>query len=290
MGGRLLLCATPIGNLGDITVRALEVLRSADVVYAEDTRHTRILLDHYQIRRPLRSCHDHNEAQRGAEVCDRIRQGQTVVYVSDAGTPGIADPGARLLEAVTSAGLAATVLPGPSALITAVTLCGLDRDGHFAFHGFPPRRSGQRRAHLAAALAGPLPAVWFEAPGRLVDTLAAICAVGGGQRPAAVARELTKIHEEVRRDTVEALAVYFTEHPARGEIVLCVAPGAEPEPGWVEAVAAVRRRQDGGQRLSSAVAEEAAQRGLPRGRLYRAVLEESGEKSAGRGDPGPPPG
>jgi len=290
MGGCLLLCATPIGNLEDITQRALGALRAADIIYAEDTRHTAILLAHYGIAKPLRSCHAHNERQRADEVVAAVAAGQRVVYVSDAGTPGIADPGARLLRSIVAAGLEASVLPGPSALIAAVALAGLDGDGHFSFYGFPPRRSGARRAQLSAALFAPMQAVWFEAPNRLANTLAELCALGGMQRPAAVVRELTKVYEEVRRDTLHGLLSHYTEHPPRGEVVLCVAAAVGgSEAPWDEALAAVDARRACGERLSSAVAEEATLRGISRSRLYRETLRRSIPQAPGQeGECSPP--
>lgn len=294
-GGRLAVCATPIGHLEDITLRVLGELRSADLVLAEDTRRTGLLLRHFEIAVPLLSFHEHNELRRLPEVLARLRAGSRIALVSDAGTPGVADPGFRLVRAAVDAGVAVTALPGASALLPALILSALPLHA-FAFYGFLPRTAGALSAALRRALDAPLTSVWYEAPQRLPGTLATIARLGFGDRPAAVARELTKVHEEVVRGTVLELARHFTQ-PPRGEIVLCVAaraalPGGCPageDPSGVgggaldEAVQAVRRRQAGGVRLSEAVAVTAAERGLSRRRLYHACVADV----RGEDDPGP---
>ncbi len=280
MSGRLLFCATPIGNLGDISVRAVEALRSAHAIYAEDTRRTRILLEHYGVQCPLRSCHAHNERERAAEIVQRVLLGETVVYVTDAGTPCVSDPGRTLLHVALEAGVEPSVLPGPSALVAAVSLAPLDVEGRFAFYGFPPRRPKARREHFAEALARTIQGVWYESPHRLPETLADICAIGRESRSAAVARELTKIHEEVVRGTVAELLAHFTAHPPRGEVVLTV-EGAIAETAEQDALEAavqeVKRRCLSGEQTSSAVTTVAAVSGVGRSRLYRAVLAERRE-------------
>ena len=284
--GRLAVCATPIGHLEDITLRVLGELRSADLVLAEDTRRTGLLLRHFEIVVPVWSFHEHNEHRRLPDVLARLRAGSRIALVSDAGTPGVADPGFRLVRAAVDAGVAVTALPGASALLPALILSALPLHA-FAFYGFPPRTAGALSAALRRALDAPHTSVWYEAPQRLPTTLATIARLGFGDRRAAVARELTKVHEDVVRGTVVELARHFAQ-PPRGEIVLCVAaraavrgeppsgddPAAVGSDGLDEAVEAVRTRQAGGIRLSAAVAATAAERGLSRRHLYRACVAE----------------
>src|SRR5690348_1703201 len=191
----LSVCATPIGNLGDVTLRVLEELRSADVVLCEDTRHTRLLLDRYEIPARLLSFHEHNEAERTPEVLRRLEAGERVALVSDAGLPGISDPGTALVRAALAAGLPVTVLPGPSAVETALVASGLG-GGRFTFVGFLPRRAGELRALWEEARAWDWPLVAFESPRRLADALLSLAEVLP-ERPVAVCRELTKRFEEV---------------------------------------------------------------------------------------------
>ena len=273
MGGRLVLCPTPIGNLGDITLRALTELREAELILAEDTRHTAVLLRHHGISRPMLSYHDHNETLRTAEVLQMLEAGRRIVLVTDAGTPGLADPGYRLVQATVRAGVEVTALPGPSALLPALALSALPMHA-FAFHGFVPRTASARRAAILRGLALPLTGVWYESPRRLPATLRVVCDLGYGARPAAVARELTKVHEEVLRGSVAELAARWTE-PPKGEIVLCIGPGAA-EAGakgdMAAAVAEVERRCTAGEALSPAVAAVAAADQLTRRELYAATL------------------
>ena len=263
-----MLCPTPIGNLADITLRALEALQHADFVLAEDTRRTLILLRHHGIAAELHSYHEHNEAERTPWALERLRQGARVVLVSDAGTPGIADPGFRLVRAAIDHGIPVTALPGASALLPALTLSGLPTH-RFAFYGFVPRPARVRRAALQAALDLPLTAVWYESPQRLTATLRDMVEAGYGERPAAVARELTKLHEEVRRGTVAELAQYWSALPPRGEIVLLVGPAdAAPAMDVEDAVEEVLRLVDAGAALPAATALVARRGGLSRRRLY----------------------
>lgn len=278
MAGRLVLCPTPIGNLADITLRALEELRGADLILAEDTRHTGGLLRHYSIHRPLLSYHDHNEAQRVELALQRLQSGQCVVLVSDAGTPGLADPGYRLVRAAIGADIEITALPGASALLPALTISGLPTHG-FAFFGFVPRGASERAAAFKAALALPLTAVWYESPHRLAQTLDGLCAHGYADRLAAVARELTKLHEEVARGTLGALAARFAESPVVGEVVLLIGPGEEtPNLSLRDAVAAVGHRRSEGESVSRAVAAVAEEFGVRRRVLYAAVLTNERDK------------
>lgn len=216
----LKLVATPIGNLGDITLRALEALREADVIFAEDTRHTLQLLNHFSIKKPLVSCHAHNEAARAAELVPLLEQGREVVFVSDAGTPGISDPGAALVQACVEHGLPFTVLPGASAVLAAAVLSGLPCAA-FSFFGFLPRDGRARRDAIRAIGACGHLALLYESPHRVAGTLADLAAALG-DLPAALLRELTKKFETAERGTLFSLAAQFREEAPRGECVIAV--------------------------------------------------------------------
>ena len=216
----LFLVPTPIGNLGDITLRALEVLKGADVIAAEDTRHSGLLLQHFGISKPLVSYHEHNEARRTAELMERLRRGETVAVVSDAGMPGISDPGARLWGACVAEGLPCSVRPGASALITGVVGSGFPAEA-FYYGGFLPPKSGGRERELEAAANRRETSVFYESPHRLCKTLEAAVRLLG-ERPLCVARELTKTFEEYRRGTAAELLAHYTAHSPKGEIVLLV--------------------------------------------------------------------
>ncbi len=220
----LYLVATPIGNLGDITLRAVETLRTVDLVAAEDTRHSGNLLRHLGIAKPLVSYHAHNEARRTAELIEQLAAGKNIAVVSDAGMPGISDPGHRLLRACIERGLPYTVLPGPSAVLTALIGSGFPAESFF-YGGFLPPRSGGRERDLVAAAARAETSVFFESPHRLVKTLA-VCAERFPERPICVARELTKTFEEYRKGTGPELLAHYTARPPKGEIVLLIR-GAE---------------------------------------------------------------
>jgi 16S rRNA (cytidine1402-2'-O)-methyltransferase len=223
----LSVCATPIGNLDDVTLRVLEALREADLVLAEDTRRTRILCDRHGIHPRLLSYHEHNEAARTAELVPRLAAGERMALVSDAGMPGVSDPGARLVRAALDAGVAVTVLPGPSAVETALVASGIGGT-RYTFVGFLPRRAAERDALWRASAAWEAVLVGFEAPGRLPATLRSLAACMP-EREVAVCRELTKMFEEVARGTAAELAVRFGEAP-KGEITLVVgAAAAEPD-------------------------------------------------------------
>lgn len=227
--GRLYLCATPIGNLADITYRAVEMLRTVDVIAAEDTRHTRGLLAHYDIHTPMTSYHEHNKEERGAELIERLCAGENIVCVSDAGLPGIADPGGDLARRAIAAGIPVTPLPGANAALSALICAGLPLDG-FTFVGFLPRKEKKRRELLARIAAYPETLIFYEAPHRLRETLAALAAGLGAQRRACAARELTKKFEEFRRTTLGELLAHYREHEPRGEFVLIVAGADENAP------------------------------------------------------------
>jgi 16S rRNA (cytidine1402-2'-O)-methyltransferase len=214
---------TPIGNRQDITLRAIEVLKSADLIAAEDTRHSGLLLQHLGIKKPFLSLHGHNESFRCEDVANRIAQGSHVALITDAGMPGISDPGYRLIRTCIDRGLPVSVLPGPSAVLTALVGSGFPCD-RFFFGGFLPVKSGRRANELAAAAARQETSIYFESPHRILKTLAALDAVCPG-RTICVARELTKTFEEYRRDTPAALIAHFEKHPPKGEITLVIPSG-----------------------------------------------------------------
>lgn len=242
--GRLQVVATPIGNLADLSARAREVLATADIIAAEDTRHTAALLKSAGIARPLISLHEHNEAQRVPELLARLRAGASVALVSDAGTPLLSDPGFELVRGALQAGIEVQVVPGPSAITAALAVAGLPTD-RFCFEGFLPARAAERRAALAALAHEPRTLVFFEAPHRIAATLADLAAEFGAEREAVVARELTKAHETVYRATLAELAARAgAEHNlARGEITLVVHGAAARAAGEVDA-AELRRVVD----------------------------------------------
>jgi 16S rRNA (cytidine1402-2'-O)-methyltransferase len=277
MSGRLVVCPTPIGNLEDITLRVLAALREADVIAAEDTRHTRTLLERYGVSAPLVSYHEHNEEQRAAELVERMRSGSVVALVSDAGMPLISDPGYVLVRACVGAGLAVEVLPGPSAALTALVASGLPSDS-WRFVGFLPRKKGELRRELAKP-GGTL--VAFESPKRVPATLAVLADLDP-ERDVAVARELTKLHEEVVRGTAGELAARYADAPPRGEVVLVIAPAsvspedrdAPPE----DAVAAVARLVEAGAKPRVAAGVVAELTGTSANALYRRVTGGSGDR------------
>lgn len=267
--GALVLVATPIGNLGDLSPRAVDALRDADVIACEDTRRTRALLTHAGIRagRRLRAVHAHNEAQAAARVVEDVRSGQRVVYASDAGMPGISDPGARLVGACIAAGLAVEVVPGPSAVLAALVVSGLPCD-RFVFEGFLARRGAERRERLGAIASELRTVVCFESPRRVAATLADLVAACGADRPAALARELTKLHEEVQRGTLGQLAAALPAEP-RGEHVIVIggaAPAAAPAEHAVEAAVAAALAR--GCSARDAAADVARELGIPRRQAY----------------------
>lgn len=221
----LYLVGTPIGNLGDITVRALETLRAADLIAAEDTRHSLRLLDRYEIRKPLISFHEHNEARRTQELVERLHAGAQVALITDAGLPSISDPGARLVRACLEAGLPYTVIPGPSAVLTGLVGSGLSAS-EFYYGGFLPVKSGGRERELQRAVDRMETSVFFESPHRLEKTLDVLTRLAP-ERPLCVARELTKQFEEFRRGNAGELLSHYRAHPPKGEITFLVA-GQDP--------------------------------------------------------------
>jgi 16S rRNA (cytidine1402-2'-O)-methyltransferase len=263
-------CATPIGNLGDVTLRVLEELREADVVLAEDTRHTRALLERHGIRARLVSYHEHNEAARVAELLPRLEAGARVALVSDAGLPLVSDPGARLVRAALEAGVPVTVLPGASAVETALVVSGLG-GGRYAFVGFLPRKAGELHALWRETSAWGCAVVAFESPQRVGASLTALAALDPS-RPVAVCRELTKRFEEVVRGTAAELASRLAE-PPKGEITLVVAPGEGAAlPDLEAAVAAVGELVAAGAPRAVAAEVVSTLTGARRNDLYRRSL------------------
>lgn len=218
--GTLYLVGTPIGNIEDLSPRAQRILGAVDLIAAEDTRHTRRLLERFGVARPLVSYHDHNKEGRTPEVIARLRDGASVAIVSDAGSPGISDPAFTLVRAAVRAEVPVVPIPGPSSALCALEVSGLPTD-RFAFEGFLPRRSGRRRARIEELREDPRTLIFFESPHRLKDALDDLAAVLG-DRPASVSRELTKKFEETRRGTLKTLRAWMEEHPPRGEFVLVV--------------------------------------------------------------------
>jgi 16S rRNA (cytidine1402-2'-O)-methyltransferase len=266
--GRLVVCPTPIGNLEDVTLRVLAALREADVVACEDTRRTRVLLERYGVQARLISHHEHNERQRAPELVERMLGGETVALVSDAGMPLVSDPGFVLVQSCIAAGLAVEVLPGPSAALAALVASGLPAD-RWRFVGFLPRRKGA----LLEVLASPETVVAFESPHRVGASLAVLAKLDPG-RPAAVCRELTKLHEEVARADAATLAARFGGEPPKGEIVLVVG-GAPPREGLdPAAVDALRKLVKAGAKPRPAASVVAELTGASANELYRAVTTE----------------
>jgi len=223
--GALYIVSTPIGNMGDMSFRAVEVLSSAALVIAEDTRHSGNLLRHFEIRKPLVSYHEHNEAMRSEELAERLAAGENVALITDAGMPGLSDPGARLIRKCIEREISFSIIPGVSAITTALVGAGFNLE-NFCYRGFLPVKSGQRARELTAAASRDETTVFFESPYRIVKTLAA-CAELMPERPLCVARELTKKFEEFRRGRSAELLAHYQAHPAKGEITLVVAGAAE---------------------------------------------------------------
>ena len=271
----LTLVATPIGNLGDLSPRALEVLGAVDAVLCEDTRVTGQMLARYGASAPLLPLHDHNETELVARILDRLRSGQRLALASDAGTPLVSDPGYRLVRAVIEAGLPLTGIPGPNAAVMALTLSGLPPHP-FLFLGFLPPRAGPRQAAVAqlraverAGLSATV--ILYEAPHRLAEALAALAEGLGADRPAAVARELTKRFEEVRRGSLGELAAHYATAEALGEICIVVGPAPEEKTGEADLDARLREALKGAS-LRDAAALVAAATGLPRKQVYARAL------------------
>ena len=268
----LYLVATPIGNLGDITLRALETLAAADVLACEDTRVTRVLLDRYGIRQRPTPYHEHNATEAGPRLIEALSEGKSVALVSDAGTPLVSDPGFRLVEQALAAGIRVIPIPGPSAVLAALTASGLPSDT-FLFAGFLPVKDGQRRARLEELKAVPATLVFFESPRRVADTLAAMAEVLG-TRHAAVGRELTKTFEEIRTGTLAGLAEHYAAADTpRGEIVICVGPPSAAPPPDAQDVDRLLLSLAAEMPASKAAAEAARMTGARKPDLYRRLMD-----------------
>ena len=276
------IVATPIGNLADITLRALAALAGADVIACEDTRVTRKLLDRYGIQTPLTPYHDHNAEKARPALLRRLADGAALALVSDAGTPLISDPGFKLVRAAREAGHIVTALPGPSALLTALTVAGLPTD-QFLFGGFLPPKQSARRTRIAELARIPATIVLFETGARIAGALADLAA-GLGHREAAICRELTKLHEEVRSGDLETLAQSCPEAESRGEFVLVIAPPPAAAMPSAEDTETLLRQALSRVSLKDAVAEVALATGLPRRELYQQALTLTKEARYGAHD------
>ncbi len=273
--GRLTLVGTPIGNLSDFSPRALEALQACDLVAAEDTRVSLKLLNHFGINKPLVSYYEHNKRERGAMLCDRLLAGENVVLVTDAGMPAISDPGEDIVAMCHDQGIPVGVVPGPTAMATALAVSGLPT-GRFTFEGFLSVNKKERRAHLASLTHEPRTMVFYEAPHKLLATLTDLHAALG-DRPVALVRELTKIHEEIVRTTLSAAITRYTADAPRGEFVLVVG-GAPVEkqaaltPEDAARIAAEYVAQ--GMSVSEAAKTAAAETGCKKGDIYRLLIKE----------------
>ncbi|MDB5095899.1 MAG: hypothetical protein JWM80_320 [Cyanobacteria bacterium RYN_339] len=268
----LYLVGTPIGNLGDMTFRAVETLKAVDLIAAEDTRESRKLLNHFGIDKPTTAYHEHNRREAGARLIARLLGGESIALITDAGMPGISDPGEDLVKEAIAAGIPVVPIPGPTALVTALVASGLPA-GRFAFEGFLPREPKLRRRKLRELAGEPRTMVFYEAPHRLDDTLADMIGVWGEDRQATVGRELTKQFEEHRRGTLAELVAHFTATAPRGEIVLTVAggPPVEVELGdWRAQLGAALAE---GQKATDAAKAIAKTHGLSRQDVYKAAQE-----------------
>jgi len=279
MPGTLYLVATPIGNLKDITLRALDVLREVDLIACEDTRHTQKLLNHFAIKNKTISYHDHNEGTRAPELIARLLNGDSIAVVSDAGTPAIADPGFRLVQTAVEAGIDVVPIPGAVAFVTAVAASGLSTDSIY-FGGFLPARKGDRQKRLRECAEIPATLVFYEAPHRIAKSLLD-CAEVLGDRKAAVARELTKLHEEIARGSLTELARRFTGSPTKGEIVLIIDRSHEgksdafrrsPDNAETTLQQRVGALQQQGLDKKAALKAAAKEFGLTRSEAYRRLL------------------
>lgn len=270
--GTLFIVSTPIGNMGDFSFRAVETLGAVGAILAEDTRHTRHLLERYSIATPTIAYHEHNEAKTTPRLVARLVAGESFALVSDAGTPLISDPGSRLVRAAISAGVVVVPVPGPSAMLAALVASGLE-SGKFTFFGFIARSGGERRAALDEVAALRHTAVLYEAPGRVAATLADLEQRGGADRPAVVAREMTKQFEELRRGTVGELRAYYERQPPRGELVLVIGPGVESTPDEEAVRERVRALRATGMSSRDVAAAVAREMGVPKRVAYRLTQE-----------------
>lgn len=275
--GTLYLCPTPIGNLEDMTFRSIRMLKEAAVIAAEDTRHTRKLLSHFEIHTPLISYHEHNKAERGPELVDRLLAGEDIALVSDAGMPGISDPGSDLVRLSVQANVGVTALPGPNAALTALICSGLDTTA-FTFIGFLPKTKKKRREMIDSLTSHPYTLLFYESPHRITDTIEELYKAFG-DRPAAAGREISKVYEEFVRGTLSSIQKHFTEKQPRGEFTLVVAGAAgttvetehaEPETSPAEAVAELIAS---GMDKKQAIKKVALDRGLSKRDVYQSVID-----------------
>ena len=270
--GTLYVVSTPIGNMGDFSFRAVETLRTVAAVLAEDTRHTRHLMDRYAIETPLVAYHEHNEAKSTPRLVGRLLDGESLALVSDAGTPLLSDPGGRLVRAAVEAGVHVSPIPGASALLAALVASGLDVD-RFTFVGFLARKGAERRAAIDDVAAATHLVVLYEAPSRVADTLAELADAGAGERETVVARELTKQHEELRRGTVAELAAYYGSTPPRGEVVILIAGRIPQAPSEDELRARATELRAEGRSARDIASVLSAELGAPRNLAYRLAHE-----------------
>jgi 16S rRNA (cytidine1402-2'-O)-methyltransferase len=270
--GTLFVVSTPIGNMGDFSFRAVETLRSVAAVLAEDTRHTRHLLDRYEIETPLIAYHEHNEAKATPGLVARMKAGERLALVSDAGTPLLSDPGARLVRAATEAGIRVSPVPGASALLAALVACGIDVD-RFTFFGFLARKGTERRAAIDEVVSARHAVVLYEAANRVADTLDELARAGAASRATVVARELTKQYEELRRGTVTELAAYYGDTPPRGEVVIVIAGNIPQEASEEELRARAAALRAEGRSARDVAAVLSAELGAPRNLAYRLAHE-----------------
>jgi 16S rRNA (cytidine1402-2'-O)-methyltransferase len=279
MPGTLYIVATPIGNLKDITLRALETLRTVDLIACEDTRHTRKLLNHFNIQKPLLSLHEHNERERAGELIGRMAGGESIALVSDAGTPAVSDPGFDLVRAARTADIAVVPVPGPTALIAALVASGVECDAFF-FCGFLPSRSAARRKRLQQLRDIPATLIFYEAPHRIARSLED-CKDVLGDRKAAVARELTKVHEEIVTGTLAELAARFEAGTAKGEFVVVIERGTEEVVVRTGSDLAGRvvELEAAGSDHKAALKQAAREFGLTRSQAYRRMIEESAQRN-----------
>ena len=270
--GTLYLVSTPIGNLGDMSYRAVEVLTSTALVIAEDTRHSRRLLDHYRISTRLSSYHEHNEAKETPRLIARLRAGDSIALISDAGTPLISDPGSRLVTAALDANIPVVPIPGPSSVMAALVASGMPLD-RFTFYGFLPRKGGERTELIEEIVGSRSTVVLFEAPNRVGATLEALVQSGAGERAAVVARELTKQFEEFKRASVGELARLYSETDPKGEVVLVIAGAEAPAVSEAELNDAAKKMKALGKRPREIMNHLVGTLGAPRNLAYRIAHE-----------------
>lgn len=276
MAGILYLVPTPIGNLGDISLRARQTLENADFIAAEDTRVSLKLLNHLEIKKPLVSYYEHNKTFKGGRIVERILAGETCALVSDAGSPAISDPGEDLVKECAAAGITVCAIPGPCAAITALSISG-QSTGRFCFEGFLSMSKKSRREHLSSLRAEKRTMIFYEAPHKLMNTLEDMVEVFGAERPVSFCRELTKLHEEVIRTTLGEAIVHFTETPPKGEFVLVVAGAPEEAkeiPTATDAAGRVNALISQGLSRKDAIKQTAQELGLPKNAVYAAALGE----------------